>query len=54
VDGTGDQLLSRAGLSQQQHRGIAGGHHIDQLQHPPQRPALSHDPIKARLEIFNQ
>ena len=32
VDGTGDQFLARAGLTQQEHGGIARGNHFHKLQ----------------------
>ena len=40
VQGAGDQLLARAGLAADEHRGVGGGDGLDLLQHPRAR-ALS-------------
>ena len=43
VQGAGDELLARAGLAADEHRGVGGGDRLDLLQHPAQGGALADD-----------
>src|ERR1700722_9867396 len=49
MQSAGDQLFSRAGLTQQEDRGIAGRDLLDQLQHAPQCRAVPLDLLKIDL-----
>src|SRR5689334_21062891 len=51
VDGAGDQFLSRAGLAQNQNRGIGRGHLGDLTQHLAQRFRRADDVLEHRLSI---
>jgi hypothetical protein len=54
VNGARDQFLARAGLTQQEHSGIAGGYHFHKFQDSPQHETLTHYSREVRfmVEIF--
>ena len=51
MDGAGDQLLSRAGLPEDQHRGVRGRHLFHLQQHPPDRLRLPDDLLVGLFDL---
>lgn len=52
VNRAGDEFLSRASLTEQQHRGITGRDCLDQLQHLPECRAIADDLIEVQLAAY--
>ena len=54
MDGSGDELLARAGFAADQHRGVGRGDAADMVEHRHQRGALADDFLEVvdRLDLF--